>query len=57
VIRFCADIRFIRQLLYLVGVRKHRLLDLTSVESSVLLLLVVFPVRINSLGCTGSIFM
>jgi len=53
----CVDIWFIRQLIDLVDACKDCLLDLTRVGSSVLLLLVVFPVRVDSLGFTGSGFM
>jgi len=53
----CVDSWFIHLLLDPVGVGKHRLLELTRVESSVLLFLVVFPIRVNTLGFTGSGFM
>jgi len=53
----CVDIQFIHQLINLVDACKVCLLDLTRVGSCVLLLLVVFPVRVDSLGFTGLCFM
>jgi len=53
----CVDSRFIHQLIDPVGAGKHHLLELTRVESSVLLFLVVFLIRVDTLGFTGSGFM
>ena len=52
--KFFVDSRFIRQLIDPVGAHKHRLLDLTKVELSVLL--VVFSFMVYSLGFTWSGF-
>jgi len=53
--KFFVDSRFICQLIDPVGAHKHRLLDLTKVELSVLL--VVFSFMVYSLGFTWSVFM
>ena len=50
------DSRFIHLLIDPVGAGKHHFLELTTVESSVLLFLVVFPIRVDTLGFTRSGF-
>jgi len=53
----CVDSQFIHQLIDPVGVGKHRLLELTRVESNVLLFLIVFSFRVDTLEFTGLGFM
>jgi len=53
----CVNSRFICQLINPVGARKLHLLILIRVESSVLLFLVLIPVRVDLLEFIGSGFM
>ena len=52
---FYVDSRFIGQLIDPIGARKRCLLVLTKVESSVLLFLVLIPVRVDSIHLNSQV--